>query len=104
MGTRGELTGEIQLLAEFHMDRQISRTELRLMAYVDYTMKNSQKINPQHLNGEDRKVLQQWREEGYIEGGASGLAITREFYDIMQHILWEGYVVGGANTYNKMSA
>lgn len=93
---RGKITPQIQDIAKKMIGRTISTNELRLMAYVDYVMKNNQKIEPIHINGEERIILQEWREAGFIEGGASGLSITKQFYDLMCAVLWEGYVVGGA--------
>ena len=96
MGMRGRLTPEIQNVAQLHLGRDITTTELRLMAYVQYTMMNEQIIDPRKCNQDDRDVLRKWREEEYIEGGASGLAITREFWDAICSILWFGYIIGGA--------
>lgn len=93
---REAITSDIQTVAQLHLKRKITRTELRLMAYAQYVMMNEQRIDPRKCNEEDRKVLRKWREEGHIEGGASGLAITREFWDAMCSILWFGYVIGGA--------
>ena len=67
------------------------------MAYVQYVMMNEQRLDPRKCNGDDRRVLQLWKDEGHIEGGASGLAITREFWDAMAAILWFAYVIGGAD-------
>jgi hypothetical protein len=92
---RGALTEKIQEIAKGRMGREISRDEL--LAYVDYVMKNEQKIDIRKVNQEDREILSSWRKKGYVEGGASGLAITRFFYDTLCEILWEGYVVGGAD-------
>lgn len=89
---RGQLTDDIQLKAEHYFDRQITKAELRLMPYVDYVMKNEQRIDPRKCNQEDRDVLRLWKDAGYIEGGAGGLSITREFYDIIQDFLWLAYV------------
>lgn len=66
------------------------------MAYVQYVMMNEQKLDMRKLNQDDREVLSKWREEEHIEGGVSGLTITREFWDAMSAILWFGYVMGGA--------
>ncbi len=90
---RGALTDEIQQLANEFLGRPIATVELRLYPYLDYLMKNEQKINPQHINGVDRDTLQILREEGHIEGGASGLSMTKEFYDYINQVLWYGYVV-----------
>ena len=90
---RGQLTDEIQELAKDFLGREITTVELRLYPYLDYTMKNWQKIEPEHVNREDRDVLQKLREENHIAGGASGLSMTKEFYDYINQVLWLGYVV-----------
>lgn len=93
---RGKLTDDVQEVAVTHLGRELdSPEELRLMAYVDYVMKNEQWIDLNNCNQADRDVLSKWREEGHIEGGASGLAITKDFYDAVQEILFVGYVIQG---------
>jgi len=90
---RGQLTDEIQGFAKSFLGREITTEELRLYPYLDYVMKNEQKIEPNKVNREDRDILQKLREENHIEGGASGLSITKEFYDYINQVLWLGYVV-----------
>ncbi len=89
---RGKLTEQIQVLAKGFLGREITTTELRLYPYLDYVMKNEQILKPALCNGEDRKVLAELRSVGHIEGGASGLAMTKEFYDYINQVLWYGYV------------
>jgi len=92
MARRGELTHEINDKAKELIGRELSLTELRLIPYIQYVMVNERKIDPRKCNEDDRKILQKWRKEGYIEGGASGLAITKEFWDFMCEILFIAYV------------
>lgn len=89
---RGQLTKQIQSIAKAFLGREIDTTELRLYAYMDYVMKNEQRIKPAVCNQDDRDILKKLREEGHIEGGAGGLGLTKEFYDYMQEVLWWGYV------------
>ena len=91
---RGQLTEEIQKLARNFLGREISVRELRLYPYLDYVMKNEQKLEPAHINQEEREVLRVLKNERHIEGGASGLSMTKEFYDYINQVLWLGYVVG----------
>lgn len=91
---RGALNTECQNLAKRFLGREIATAELRLYPYLDFTMKNTQKIDPKAVNSEDRKILAQLRSEGHIEGGMTGLAMTKEFYDYINQILWHTYVVG----------
>lgn len=41
----------------------------------------------------DRTILSILKKERHIEGGASGLSMTKEFYDYINQVLWYGYVV-----------
>lgn len=91
---RGQLTEGIQNLAKDFLGRGITVRELRLYPYLDYVMKNNQKIEPNCIGQDEREVLSILRKEGHIEGGASGLSMTKEFYDYINQVLWLGYVVG----------
>jgi len=92
MAKRGQLTPAIQELAVGFLGREIDTMELRMYPYFDFVMKNDQKLEIARISGEERKILQKLKEEGHIEGGASGMSITKEFFDYMQRVLWLGYV------------
>lgn len=100
---RGVLTDKINSIAISMIGREIKTTELRLIPYIQYVMVNEQKIDVSKVNQDDRNILKKWKEEGYIEGGASGLAITKDFWDFMCEILFEAYVIGGAKYYEKLN-
>lgn len=90
---RGHLTDRIKEKSKELMGREISTRELRLMPYALTTMIDSpQRIDPRRINQEERGFLSLWREAGYMEGGASGMQITREFWDILCEIVFLGYV------------
>lgn len=55
-------------------------------------MTNKQRINPDAIDQEEREILSKWRKAGHIEGGASGLRITEEFWNIICEIIRLGYV------------
>lgn len=98
---RGKLTDKVQDVAEKVLGRPLnSIAELRLLPYLDYLMKNTQKIDPRKINQEERDILSELRKEGHISGGAVGLQITKEFYDAIQQIIWQAYVVQGAEEHN----
>ena len=92
LGKRGELSPQIQALCKEFLGREITVRELRLMPYIDFVMKNEQRIDPRKINEEEREILSVLRKEGHIEGGWSGLSISKEYYDFVQQILWLGYV------------
>lgn len=89
---RGQLTDLIKTRGRELLGYEIGVVELRLMPYIMHTMTNDQKIDIRKCNQADREVLQKWREAGHIEGGASGLQITKEFWDIVCEIVFLGYV------------
>lgn len=89
---RGMITPEIQEKARELLSDELYQSELRLMPYIQYQMMNEQRINPNQINAEERKILSRWREKGWISGGASGLEITKHFWDAMNQILWLAYV------------
>ncbi len=89
---RGQLTERIKQKSVELLGYEIDVRELRLMPYIQYQMVNNQKIEPAHINVEERKILSKWRVAGHIEGGASGLNITKEFWDIINEIIFLGYV------------
>ena len=89
---RGQLTQRIKDKSKELLGYEIDQTELRLMPYVQYVMMNNQKIDSRHINSEERQILSKWRKAGHIEGGAGGLGITRQFWEILCEILFLGYV------------
>ena len=92
MSGRGHLTDAVQAKATELLGRPITVCELRLMPYIQYQMMNDQRLDPRKCNQDDRDVLETWRKEHHIEGGASGLAITKAFWDAINEVLWLSYV------------
>jgi hypothetical protein len=92
MARRGQLTDKIKAKSKELLGYEIGVTELRLMPYIQYVMTNDQRIDPRKCNQNERDVLSDWRKSGYIEGGASGLAITKEFWDIICDLIFLAYV------------
>jgi hypothetical protein len=89
---RGTLTPRIEQKARELLGIKLSKHGLRLMAYLDYELKNNQKLDPNKITPVERGILAEWREETFIEGGASGFSVTKHFYDAMQKLLWLAYV------------
>lgn len=89
---RGALSQKCSDKSREVMGREITLTELRLMPYIQYVMCNEQRIDPRKVNQDEREVLELWRKEGHIQGGASGLSITKEFWDAINEIIFIAYV------------
>lgn len=92
MAKRGQLTDSIKAKSKVLLGYEISQRELRLMAYVQSTMVNDQVIDPRKINDDERTILSEWRQKGYIEGGAGGMSISKDFWDAIHQIMWLGYV------------
>lgn len=89
---RGQLTQRVKDLSKELFGYEISKEELRLLPYIQYTMMNEQRIDPNKISSEERKILSDWRKKEWIDGGASGLAITKDFWGKMNQILFLAYV------------
>ena len=89
---RGMLTTDINKVAQMMIGRAITQKELRLIPYIQYVMCNDRKLKIQCINQEEREILATWRKEGHIEGGASGLAVTKHFWDFMCEVIFLAYV------------
>ena len=89
---RGQLTDRIKIKSKELLGYEITQKELRLMVYIQYVMVNEQKIDPNRISPDERRILSGWRKLGQIEGGASGLGITKEFWDTTCEIIFLGYV------------
>ena len=101
---RGQLTDRIKVRSAELLGYEISRTELRLMAYAQYTLVNDQRLKPEHTNEDNREVLAKWVDKGFVIEGVSArlgrpamsegvkFKVTKHFWDSMLEILWLGYV------------
>jgi len=89
---RGQLTDRIKSKSIELLGKEMNVKELRLMVYIQYVMINDQRIDPNKVSPEERKILSGWRKDGFIEGGASGLRITEDFWNILCEIIFLGYV------------
>lgn len=95
MASRGMITEKIKTLSKDSLGYEINQDELRLMPYLQSVMVNEQKLDPNKITEAERHILSRWREMGFIEGGAGGLSISREFWDAINAIIWHGYVATG---------
>jgi hypothetical protein len=89
---RGQLTERIKAKSLELMGYEIDKTELRLMPYIIYVMMNDQKIDPNKVNGQERDILRRWKMRGWIDGGACGMNISVDFWNILCSIVLLGYV------------
>jgi len=89
---RGCLTNRIKEKSKKLFHYEITEQELRLMVHIQYVMCNDQKIDPNKISSDERKILSEWRDREYIEGGVSGLSITKDFWDAICELIFLGYV------------
>lgn len=68
--------------------------EFRLIPYVQYLLVNQEPVDPGKVSGEEREILQKWRDKGYLTFSIQEpLTVSREFWDIMNNFLWDSYVL-----------
>lgn len=91
MAKRGELTPTIAQKMEKFLGREATQKELRLYPYLAHVMVNDRKIEPIRIDQPEREILSKLRAEGHIEGGASGLAMTREFFLFISDVVFDAY-------------
>lgn len=89
---RGQLTQRVIDKSKELLDYEISVRELRLMPYLQNTMMDSQKINFAQLNGEEIAIIRKWSENGFVGIEDYKLSMTKEFWDIINQILYLAYV------------
>jgi hypothetical protein len=89
--SRGMLTEEVKKVSLERLGYEIKQQELRLMPYVQYCVMNAQNLDPSHINHDERKIMRKWKDKGWMDGGASGLMISTEFYRSIMEILLVGY-------------
>lgn len=100
---RGQLSNRIKQRSVELLGYEITQRELRLMPYIQYQLANNQRIDPRSINEEERQILIDWVNKGYVIDGVSikgrpmmsenaKLKVTKKFWDSMLEIIWLGYV------------
>ncbi|EPX9606367.1 hypothetical protein [Pseudomonas aeruginosa] len=92
MAKRGQLTTKVKKEAQRLLGKEITVRELRLMPYVQSVMINDQRIDLRKINEEERAILSDWRERGWIGGGAAGMTISKAFWKAIHTLLLIAYV------------
>ena len=75
-------------------NREITQKELRLMPYIQYVMVNNKKIDPDKIDDQERQMIYDWANAGYLEFDLSGeiLNVSFDFYQKISEIIYLGYV------------
>jgi len=89
---RGQLTDRIKEKSKELLGYEITTEQLRLLPYINHTMTNTHKLNPSKITQKEREFISKLRSEGHIEGGVGGMRITKNFWLIMNELLFLGYV------------
>lgn len=90
---RGMLTDRIKEKSKELLGYEISTPELRLMAYTQYCVMNSEGYDRAKVNDADREVMSLWENKKFIKRNAFfDLEVTHEFWTAMNEILYLGYV------------
>lgn len=88
---RGALTERAKKMTKKLFGYEFNKTELRLIPYVCHVALNSQKIEQDRVNDEDREILKQWEESGWIQVKPF-VQVTQAVWLKFQQVLWLTYV------------
>ena len=68
--------------------------KLRLLPYLQYLIMNSMPVDPAKIDSEERAILSDWRAKSYISYSMTEpCACTRGFWDMMNDVLFDTYVL-----------
>lgn len=91
---RGKITDKIKEISKNFLGEEISQLELRLYPYIDYCLKNGGYLERAKMSREEIGIIQTREQQGYCKRHYDGsITVTREFYNYMQDVLAEGYVL-----------
>ena len=90
---RGMLTDEVKALSQKFLGYEMDTTELRLLPYLDYSLKNFSVFDSTKLSFDDVMILDKYFKKRYMTCPKDKIYVTKEFYDFIQEILWLSYVV-----------
>lgn len=91
---RGVLTEAAQKKAVAILGEEITQIELRLYPFLDYCWKNGGYVDRSKLSKEEHDIIEHREKQGYLKREYGGYNTpSREFYDFVQDILAETYVV-----------
>lgn len=92
---RGMLCESVIDKSKEFLRREISKRELRLYPYLDYVWKNGGKFDLSKINDEEMDIINVIINEGHmmIVEFNGKIYPTRDFYDYVQSVLADTYVV-----------
>lgn len=70
-----------------------NRREPRLMAYLDYCVKNGGTFNLRQLSPDEVDLMGNWVMKGWIQTPdvCKVIVVSKEFFMLMSEILWDAY-------------
>ncbi len=92
MANRGELTKEVQEIAQERLGRDITLQELRLIPYVQFVMVNEQVVSRHKMTPDGYVILDKWEKEKLISLNGPCVEISKLFWDFVCEVLYWAYV------------
>lgn len=88
---RGVMTTAVQETAIKMLGKELNKVEVRLMPYIMVNLMDNTPLNRSSLNHEDREVLKDWENRGWITKEGADVKVSAEFYLAMTTILMFSY-------------
>jgi len=90
---RGMMSKEVQEISKKLIGREIIQGELRLMPYLQFVLMNEQYFDMKKLNAPEHDILSLWESEGFYFPSPTKIAVTKRFWDFMNEVLFQSYVL-----------
>lgn len=91
---RGQLNEEVANLIAKRLGMKVEDVtvrHVRLMPYLMSRILDNSNIDPIRINGDERQILIDWQNRGFLHSPTTGLKVTSEFYDHLCAILKVSY-------------
>ena len=88
---RGALTDQVKAITKYLTGAEFTVRELRLLPYLMHCLLDNSNVQPNKISAEERTILMEWQEKGWIDSPASDFKVTEWFYATMSIVLRVGY-------------
>lgn len=92
MRVRGMLDSGLEAIWLQKTGDKLTTRKLRLIAHLDYLLKNGNRIKCKQVNDEEEDIISEWTDNPrYLVEKDGRIYATPEFWDAMQSVLYYSY-------------